>query len=493
MASRSRRQFLEESMLGAVAAMAGMHGPNRLRATELPPQSKSPNEKLGVAVIGVRHRGGAHVAAFTARKDTEILWIADVDQTVGNTKVEEIGRLQGRRPRFTQDMREVLNDPSVDIVSIATPNHWHALASIWAMQHGKDVYVEKPVSHNISEGRRMVEAARKYNRICQAGIQSRSMTREAIQFLHDGKLGDVKLAHGLCYKPRASIGPRGDYPIPSGIDYDLWLGPASRSPSRRPQFHYDWHWQWPYGNGDLGNQGVHEMDVARWGLGTSALPDGVVSYGGRFGYDDAGDTPNTQVVVHTYGDKTLIFEVRGLKTRDYRSTRIGVIFEGSNGSMVINSYAFGNYRHGAAVFSKDGKLIRQFSGLDEQAHFDNFIKAVRSRNVSDLNADILDGHISSALCHLGNISYRLGSQVSFADARHQLESLNKRAEVMATFDRTMQQLKDNHVDVDKTKLQWGQRLAFDSTTEQFEANSAADEMLTRDYREPYAVPTVEKL
>ena len=479
-------------MLATVAAMGAVGGSRLVRAEETT-QPNSPNETLGVAVVGVRNRGGAHIAAFTSRKDTEILWVVDVDTNVGEAKAAEIANRQKRKPKVTQDMRKAFEDPAVDLVSIATPNHWHALASIWAMQHGKDVYVEKPVSHNVSEGRRIVDAARKYNRICQVGIQSRSMTREAIQFLHDGKLGDVKLARGLCYKPRASIGQRGDYPVPAGIDYELWLGPAPRTPVNRPQFHYDWHWQWPYGNGDLGNQGIHEMDIARWGLGMSALPNAVFSYGGRFGYDDAGETPNTQVVVHAYADKTLIFEVRGLKTHDYRSTRIGVIFEGSEGSMVINSYAFGKYRHGAAVFDNAGKLIRQFSGLDESAHFDNFIKAVRSGNVNDLNADILDGHISSALCHLGNISYRLGSQVSVADARHQLESLNLRTDVTATFDHTIQHLKDNNVDLDKTQLQWGQWLAFDPGKEQFQANPMADAMLTREYREPFVVPTAEKL
>jgi predicted dehydrogenase len=487
----SRRAFLEESTLATFGVLASSAS-HSAKGEDLK-QSTSPNEKLGVAVVGVRNRGGAHCSAFTSRQDTEVLWIVDVDANVGAAKAEEVAKHQGRKPKVAKDMREAFSDPAVDIVSIATPNHWHALASIWAMQRGKDVYVEKPVSHNVSEGRRIVEAARKYNRICQAGIQSRSMTREAIQFLHNGGLGDVKLARGLCYKPRASIGPLGDYPVPSGVDYDLWLGPAPLASVKRAKFHYDWHWQWPYGNGDLGNQGIHEMDIARWGLGMPALPNAVLSYGGRFGYDDAGETANTQVVVHSYGDKTLIFEVRGLKTADYRSARIGVIFEGSDGSMVINSYTGGVYCHNAAVFDNDGKLIRQFSGVREPAHYDNFVKAVRSRNVNDLNADILEGHVSSALCHLGNISYRLGSQVSVADARHQLESLKTQVGVTATFDRTIQHLKDNNVDLSKTQLQWGQSLAFDPTEERFKENSAADAMLTREYREPFVVPTQEKI
>jgi predicted dehydrogenase len=192
----------------------------------------------------------------------------------------------------------MLEDKSVDFVSIATPNHWHSLAAIWAMQAGKDVYVEKPVSHNVSEGRRDVQVAEKHKRICQAGTQSRSTAglHEAFKYIRDGKLGEVKLAHALCYKRRPSIGPKGNYPIPQEVDYDLWSGPAPIKPLTRPKFHYDWHWQWDYGNGDLGNQGIHEMDKARWGLGKNELPKSVISVGGRFGYSDDGETANTQVV-----------------------------------------------------------------------------------------------------------------------------------------------------------------------------------------------------
>ena len=220
------------------------------------------------------------------------LWIVDADSSVGGARVEEVAKKQGRKPKFTQDMREAFADPSVDVVSTATPNHWHSLVSIWAMQHGKDVYVEKPVSHNVSEGRRVVEAARKYNKICQTGTQCRSMqgTRNAIEYLQAGKLGQVTVARGLCYKRRPSIGPRGLYHVPPSVDYNIWSGPAPLADLTRQQFHYDWHWQWPYGNGDLGNQGIHQMDLARWGLGVSTLSNAVLSYGGRLGYEDAGDS-----------------------------------------------------------------------------------------------------------------------------------------------------------------------------------------------------------
>ncbi|MCA9219603.1 MAG: Gfo/Idh/MocA family oxidoreductase, partial [Planctomycetales bacterium] len=316
--NRNRREFLEESMFAAAAAVAASSAGTLIAAEES--QSKSPNEKLGVAVIGVRGRGGSHIGAFAGRKDTEILYICDADSQIGNNRAEEVGKRQGSKPKFEEDIRKVLEDKSVDIVSIATPNHWHALGAIWAIQAGKDVYVEKPVSHNVSEGRRIVDAARKYGKICQTGTQCRSNSgvMDAVQYVLDGGIGKLKVARGLCYKRRGSIGERGNYKPPTSVNYDLWLGPAPMAPVTRPQFHYDWHWQWAYGNGDLGNQGIHQMDIARAGIGVDQLCNAVISYGGRFGYEDAGETANTQVVIHDYGDKALVFEVRGLKTDSYK-------------------------------------------------------------------------------------------------------------------------------------------------------------------------------
>lgn len=483
MSTPNRRQFIENSLLGMVAATAALEGDATGEAGELAPRSTSPNEKLGIAVLGVNQRGTAHIAAYGRRSDVEMLWVVDVDPAVAERAADEIASRQGRRPNVTQDLREAYADPLVDIVSIATPNHWHALAGIWAMQQGKDVYVEKPVSHNVSEGRRIVDAARKYRRICQTGTQSRSMTgiQKAMQHLHEGKLGKVTLARGLCYKPRPSIGPRGVYPIPRGVDYDLWLGPAEEAAVTRPQFHYDWHWQWPYGNGDLGNQGVHQMDVARWGLGLNGLCKSVASFGGRFGYSDAGDTPNTQVVVHDYGDKALLFEVRGLKTGPYKDALTGVVFEGSEGIMVIAVY-------NAAVYDLQGKLIQTFAGGDESAHFDNFIAAVRSRKPAELNADIAEGHLSSALCHLGNISHRLGEGASPDDARRRIVSLNHGDVALEAFDRMLQHLAENNVDLKSSNLTYGASLDFDPDLERFINNDRADALLTREYRGPYVVP-----
>jgi len=313
--SYTRRRFLEDSMLATAAALAA--GPvSSVLADDKSQAVKSPNERLRVAVIGVRGRGGSHINAYAGGSQTEITYVCDADTNVGNSRADAIAKKQSFRPKVVTDMRQVFDDPNVDIVTTATPNHWHALCAIWAMQAGKDVYLEKPVSHNVSEGRRIVEAARKYNRICQTGTQSRSNPgmQEAIQYILDGNLGEVKVARGLCYKRRKSIGARGQYSIPDGVDYDLWSGPAPILPLTRPQLHYDWHWQWAYGNGDLGNQGIHQMDIGRWGLQVNDIGQGVLSYGGRYGYEDAGDTANTQDCVHDYGDKNIIIEVRDLET-----------------------------------------------------------------------------------------------------------------------------------------------------------------------------------
>jgi predicted dehydrogenase len=441
-------------------------------------------------VIGTKGRGGSHISAFAGRKDTEVLYICDVDRALGASRVREVGRRQENRdPQFVEDMRKAFEDPRVDIVSIATPNHWHSLAAIWAMQAKKDVYVEKPVSHNVSEGRRCVEAARKYGQICQTGTQCRSNPGmiAAIEYVQSGKIGDCYLARGLCYKRRASIGPKGEYPIPENINYDIWSGPAPILPLTRKNLHYDWHWIWAYGNGDLGNQGIHQMDLARWGLGVQELCSGVVSYGGRFGYEDAGETANTQVVVHDYGKKSLVFEVRGLVTRPLKGASVGIIFEGTEGYVVMTSYDSGT------AFDKDGNMVTSFRGGAD--HFANFLTAVRSRKIKDLHADIEEGHLSSALCHLGNISYLLGEEGSTADAQKKLESVKTTDNAKETFERTMAHLKDNSVDLETIKVRMGANLVFDPKTETFPGDGMekANAMLTREYRAPFIVPEAGKV
>jgi predicted dehydrogenase len=476
----SRRRFLEDSMLAATAAALAGTAAADAPAEEGRP-SRSANDRLSVAVVGVRGQGNGHLGAYsqTSKYNTEVTYICDADEAIGHKRVEEVAKKQGRAPNYVQDLRDVFDDPTVDVVSTATPNHWHALVAIWAMQAGKDVYVEKPVSHNVSEGRRIVETARKRQRICQTGTQCRSMggTIQAIEYVQSGKIGEVKLGRGLCYKRRDSIGPKGTYEVPQTVDYNLWLGPAPMKAPARRQFHYDWHWFWDYGCGDLGNQGIHQMDIARWGLGLPGLSKSVLSYGGRFGYEDAGETANTQTILHDYGDKSLIFEVRGLPTDALRGTHVGVIFEGSDGYVVLTSY------EGGAAFDRDGKLVKTFKAGGD--HFGNFLDAVRSRRAGDLHADIEQGHLSSALCHLGNISYRLGSQVPLGEVR---ERLKGRPSGTDDFDRFAKHLADHHV-ADSVPVQFGAPLDFDSASERFIGNTAADAMLSRVYRPPFVVPS----
>ncbi len=492
----NRRQFLHDSAaLAAAVAGTGLLGEAAHAAERREARKGDVNSRLNVAVIGVHGRGMSHVGAFAGndRLNTVVATVCDADEAVIGPAMKHVEGKQGHLPKYEQDLRKVLEDKSIDVVSIATPNHWHALAAVWAIQHGKDVYVEKPVSHNVSEGRRIVEAARKYDKICQTGTQSRSSTgmRQAIDYLHSGKLGKVKLARGLCYKLRPSIGKvDGPQPIPKTVDYDLWSGPAPIKPLMRKHLHYDWHWIWDYGNGDLGNQGIHEMDKARWGLGKEGLPQSVVSVGGRFGYKDDGQTANTQIVVLDYGDSELIFEVRGLpSTSPYPeavrgkeksklgSNFVGNIFYGTEGIMVCPSYT------SAAVLNPAGEIIQEFKGGDD--HFGNFIKAVRSRRVEDLNADILEGHLSSALCHLGNVSYRLGSMQPFSQ---QTKAFGDDKEAYETLARMEEHLKENRVPLDETPYRVGLRLALEPKAERFVGNAQANAMLTREYRKGFEVP-----
>ena len=478
---KTRREFLEDSMFAATAAL-GTYG---VAAQTFAADKKAvgPNDKLRVAILGVNGRGQAHLSAFLGNPQTDVVAIVDPDDNVGQQKgVARVAGASGKKPAFYQDLRKAMDDKNIDIVSIATPNHWHALAAIWAIQAGKDVYVEKPVSHNVSEGRRIVQAARKHNRICQAGTQCRSMagTVDMIKFVHAGGIGEVKLARGLCYKRRPSIGPKGNYDVPAGVDYSVWLGPAPEAPLSRPRFHYDWHWQWPYGNGDLGNQGIHQMDIARWGLNVDGLGDSVLSYGGRLGYVDAGTTANTQVCVHNFGDKRLVFETRGLVTDAYKGSKVGVVFHGTKGYAVQLSY------DRSAAFDLDGNMIKSFEGGGD--HFQNFLDAVHSRNHEDLAGDIEEGHLSSALCHLGNISLQSGKAES---AKEIGQHFSGDAELSETFERTAQHLADNEVDLAKAKIIMGPKLELVSGEEVFKGdrNSAVNAMLTREYRAPFVVPT----
>ncbi len=484
MAHCTRRRFLEDSVLAAAAAAAlpasAAFAADKKKKAPTPPK-KSAN-LLQVAIVGAGGRGSEHIAQYLNHPDTEIAYIVDADETIGAKKAEAIGKKQGRTPKVVLDMRKVFDDTSVQIVSTATPNHWHALCAIWAMQAGKDVYVEKPVSHNVSEGRRIVETARKYNRVCQAGTQCRSMqgTIDAIKYIQGGKIGEVKLARGLCYKRRKSIGAKGEFQAPAGVDYNLWAGPARMLPITREKFHYDWHWQREWGNGDMGNQGPHQMDIARWGLGIDRLGDSVISYGGRLGYDDAGDVANTQVAIIECGPKTLVFEVRGLETDKLRDAGVGVIFYGSDGYVVLNNYT------GGAAFDPSGKSVTTFKGAGE--HFGNFIDAVKARDPKQLRCDVLEGHLSCAHSHLANISYYLGKAASAAEIKQTVSALKTNEDVADCLDRTLKHLAANGVDLAKTPMTLGPMLKIDSNSETILGNADAAAMLTRGYRAPFLVP-----
>src|ERR1700730_13184072 len=379
----NRRSFIQSS---AIALASGM-------------TARGANDRINVAVIGVRGRGRDHITSYSKIPDARVAAVCDIDQAQIERAVQFTEKTTGAKPQKTyQDIRKLLDDKDIDAVSIATCNHWQALATIWACQAGKDVYVEKPASHEIWEVHKMVEAARKYNSMVQVGKLSSTTDHiiRAIQMLHDGVSGKVYMAKGLCFKRRKSIGHQPDGPVPAGVDYNMWCGPAAMLPFNPNRFHYNWHWFWNTGNGDIGNQGVHEMDIARWGLNKSTLPEVVVSDGGKFVYADDQETPNTQLATFKYDDSELVFEVRGIMTGGESSIAydgsnfIGNLFYGSDGWMSLDMRGCQIYR------GEDRKLAQEFknsehAGWDTTPHVQNFLKAVRSRNHKDLTCDIEDG------------------------------------------------------------------------------------------------------
>ena len=486
-----RRSFLKSSLLttaslGLLPALGAEDNAKRKARAPAASRATGANSDIRFAVVGFGGRGMSHIQGLREVEGTRMVALCDVDSKILDREVKKYRDLGEKIESYT-DIRKLLENKDIDVVSFATPNHWHSLGAIWAMQAGKDVYVEKPVSHNVWEGRRVVEVARQLNRIVQTGTQSRSSSgiTEGIQWVREGHIGKILRARGLCYKRRPSIGKvDGPQPIPPGIDYDLWCGPAPKGPLMRKKLHYDWHWVWPTGNGDLGNQGIHQMDMGRWALGEMALSPRVLSVGGRLGYVDDGTTPNTIIVFHDYPTAPLIFEVRGLpanaeaKEMDkYRGVSIGVVVDCEGGSMVISDYT------GAKVLDKDGAEIKRFKG--SSSHFANFIDAVRSRKPSDLHADILEGHLSSALCHTGNISYRLGKTQSPEEMREAVKSNKDLAEALG---RMEEHLAANNVDLKKTPATLGTVLKMNPQIERFIDNAQADQMLTRDYRKPFVVP-----
>jgi len=481
----TRRSFIRSSLFATAAVTL----PARSWAQVL-----GANGDIRLAVVGFNGQGKGHIEAFRKIPGVRVVALCDVDKDVLEREAQKFRDRSEPIDTYT-DVRKLLDSGSIDAISTATPNHWHALISIWACQAGKDVYVEKPVSHNVWEGRQIVNAARKYNRIVQTGTQSRSSQgiKQAIAWLNEGHLGKIRVARGLCYKPRASIGKvSAPHDPPPSVEYDLWCGPAPKTPLMRTKLHYDWHWVWPTGNGDLGNQGIHQMDIARWFLGEEELSPRVFSIGGRLGYVDDGTTPNTQIIVHGYPKAPLIFEVRGLpkdkahqaaglwkaeNMDKYKGGSVAVVIECEGGHIFVPDYTK------AIVIDNNGKEIKRFTGAS--SHHANFIDAVRSRKRTDLNGDILEGHLSSALCHTGNISYRLGQQSSPERVR---ERIKGDKEALEAFERFSEHLAANGVDLQSTRATIGPMLKMDPATERFKGSRAANALLTREYRAPFLVP-----
>ncbi|MCX7412154.1 MAG: Gfo/Idh/MocA family oxidoreductase [Planctomycetia bacterium] len=488
----SRRSFVETSLGLAAAALANVEPAVAHAADSSPAKPVGPNDKIRVAVIGVNGQGAAHVGEWLRTPEADVVAICDVDPAAYIRLCERHYKNASRPPEYIPNIHRLLERRDIDAVSIATPNHWHALMAIWAMQSGKDVYVEKPCSHNVEEGRVITQWARKLGRMCQMGVQSRSMTgmRETLDFVKSGKLGDVKVARAVCFRSRPSIGlVDTPAPIPPGVDFDLWAGPAPAVVPVRKRLHYDWHWTQLTGNGDLGNQNPHELDKARWGLGKQELPKRVVSLGGRLGYIDNGDVANSQTTIYQWDDALLISDVRGLpiKTPVTFGLAKGGPFTGAcNIWYGTKGFAVGpNYMSGAA-FDYDGNELGKWSGGSYQQHFANFVKAIKSRNYKDLHLDIEDGHLSSALAHLGNVSWTLGEVVP-PGTRPSLAATDKHvAESLSTFGTY---LDDNAIDFEKTPLTLGRELTIDPQTEQ-STDPEANRLFTREYRKGYELPRV---
>ncbi len=475
MSSRlSRRHFIKSSLAAAGAGVL-------INGTKATGNFFGANNTIRVAVAGINGRGGSHIDGFGKMDDVKVIYLVDPDSRLFGGKKAKREGVADEKPKMVQDLRKALDDKDVDAVSIASPNHWHALQTIWACQAGKDVYVEKPCSHNIQEGRVAVEMARKHGRIVQHGTQSRSSGgwEKVVAAIASGQLGKLLVSRGLVYKKRDSIGFKESKPTPAEVDFNIWLGPAREQPYHENLVHYNWHWFWDTGNGDIGNQGVHQMDLARWAIPNATLPKSVVSLGGRYGYKDQGETANTQIAIFDYGDTQLIFEVRGLKSEKYQGQGTGNVFELEAGTIQGTKF----FPKGS---DKDAPLPavsvdRRPGGGD---HMRNFIEAMRTRKTADLNADILDGHYSSALCHLANASYRIGEEVPF-DAK----SITISKEATDAVERMGAHLKENNVSLDGLTYRLGKKLVIDSKTEMTDSKEA-NAILRGSYRAPFTLPSV---
>lgn len=483
----NRRTFLKQSAAGAGLTLAATL-PGNIWARQ-----HGANDAVNVAVVGLHGRGKQLLEHLLDLDGARVVAICDPDQAVLD-RIRELIREKGK-PEAGQyrDYRKLLEDARVDAVLIATPNHWHALMGVWACQAGKDVYVEKPVSHHPWEGRRLVEAARKYKRVVQSGTQNRSDDgfRRAAEYLWSGKLGPLQWVHGIWYKRRGSIGNvTGPRAIPETIDYDLWTGPAPMRPLLRERLHYDWHWQWAYGDGDMGNTGPHQMDDCIWIMQRDSYPERFFTMGGRFGYVDDGETPNTHLVVMDYRPAPLIVEIRNLPHEtgaeymdNLRGIRMGNVFQCEGGSMVGG-------RGGAIIYDREGRRIEKFPGDGGATHVANWLDAIRRRDPGVLRADIAGGAFSADLCHLANLAYRAGSSMSRPEWRGQADFHEA---ALSAVDAMAEHLERNGVDTKNEPITTSPWMTFDPerfrfTSREAHAARVANALLEPVYRAPFVVP-----
>lgn len=428
----NRRQFLGSSAKNAAGVAAGVVSLSAAAAI-----AHGNVEKIRLGVIGIRNQGKELATSFASLPGASVTTLCDVDDSLFPAVIKSVEQFQGegpgKTPRIERDFRRVLDDPEIDAVVIATPDHWHAVMTILACQAGKDVYVEKPVSHTIEEGTRMIAAARQYDRVVQSGLQQRSGAhfQSAIDYVRSGKLGRVRLAKAWTAHLRKSIGHKADCIVPQGVDYDLWQGPAPLKNFNPNRFHHNWHWNWDYGSGELGNWGVHMLDIARWGLEVT-YPHQVSAQGGKHYFDDDQQTPDTLLANYSFPGKTIAWEHRLWSHQGIEGRSAAVAFHGDQGTLIVD-------RGGWKVYGQSESVTSDSSNC-ATPHHQNFLDSIRTR--SRPTADIEIGHISTTLCHLGNIAYRVG--------------------------RTVQ---------------------FDPQTQQFIKDPVADVLLARDYRSPWDLPT----
>jgi len=489
MTDHTRRNFvIGATGIAGTAMVSGAKDPSPAWRPKTSNSIRGANDDIRMASIGMGRRAKVSIKEFSKIPGVRVVALCDPDEAQIANHAKNFN--PGYKYETYTDVRRVLDNPNIDAISIQTCNHWHALIAIWACQAGKDVYVEKPVSQTIWEGRQMVEAANKYNRIVQSGSQNRSDVglRPMFQWLEEGHLGKVKSVRGLCYRNRQSIG-RIDQPLvpPATCDYNLWLGPAQDQPLYRPQFHYDWHWDYNTGNGGIGNQGPHETDLIRWALGDNGMPSKVMSFGGRFGWNDAGNTPNMMVTAYDFNGIPVFFEVRQLRLKpdvnavaNYRGTRVGIIIDCEGGS-------FRGGRGGGWIYDKDGNKMQPFKGDGGGGHMRNFIDAVRNRNASDLRCPIEKGHYGAAMGHMGNISYRVGQEASPEELRG---AISGNEELLDAYNRYSGHLADWNIDLKHTPWTLGPTLEYDAATERFTGAMAdkANAYLHRQDRAPFIVP-----